>query len=117
MGVNVTGPFRVLVAVDGTIAPYFGPVPPCPDNPNVPYTSTYLMENIFPAIAECPRPFPEMHFSAYFPMESGMFGGLWVSWTEEVQDGDIFLYLGGVPEQTLVPGFWANFRKCKEIGA
>ena len=115
MGLNVTGPFRVLVAADGTITPYFGPLPPRPDNPKVPYTSTNIIENIYPAIAECPRPFPEMEFAAYFPRDGGMWGGLWVSWTEEVKNGDIFIYLGGVPEQTLVPGFWTNFLACKEV--
>ena len=117
MGLNVTGPFRVLVAVDGTITPYFGPLPARPDDPNAPYTSANIIENIFPAIVECPRPFPEMEFMAYFPMDGGMFGGLTVFWTEEVQQGDIFLYLGGIPEQALVPGFWTNFRKCREIDA
>lgn len=110
MGLNVTGPFRLRVAEDGTMTWYFGP-PPEPNPGGNIETSTVLMEMRFPCIIESPNPFPPLAaktegLNAIYPyLPNGE-----VDW-----DSGIFWYPGfdGVEPEA---GFWTNFRKCSEIG-
>ena len=105
----MAGPYRILVSETGEFTPYTGYVPAASFG-----ESNNFAEMLVPRVVESSIPFPTLKWTSYPPIGGKPWGRLQFYWNSEEDESAARPFHYAVPRPP-PPGFWTNFRACKEV--